>query len=126
MVTHFSLLEPPFQCFVVKPRTSTLTEHLSKVLAKISAQTAATEIGFPLIEPELSIRIVTKVSLNSVSFSFLKDKELSGSIINLVNFDESNNPSSKSKSHDLFCFAKSLLCNLLANLETKLFNCNSC
>ena len=42
----------------------------------MSAQIAATEIGLPLIEPELSIKIVTNVSLNSISFSLLKDKEL--------------------------------------------------
>ena len=92
----------------------------------MSAQTAATEIGFPLIDPELSIKIVTKVSLKSVSFSFLKEREFKGSIITLVNLEVSSMPSSKSKSHDLFCFAKSFLCNLLANLDTKLFNCKSC
>ena len=48
---------------------------------KMSAQIAATDIGFPLIDPELSIKIVTNVSLNSISFSFLKDIELKGSII---------------------------------------------
>ena len=92
----------------------------------MSAHTAATEIGFPLIEPELSINIVTSVSLKSVSFSFLKDKEFNGSIINLVSFDESNKPSSKSKSQDLFCLAKSFLCSLFANFDTKLFSCKSC
>jgi len=44
--------------------------HLSRVLERISAHIAATEIGFPLIEPELSIKIVTNVSLISISFSF--------------------------------------------------------
>ena len=39
----------------------------------MSAHIAATEIGFPLMEPELSIKIVTSVSLNSISF-FLKKK----------------------------------------------------
>ena len=68
---HFSLLFPPFQFFVVNPKISTLTEHLSSVLDKISAQIAATDIGLPLIEPELSMRRVTTVSLNSVCFSFL-------------------------------------------------------
>ena len=63
-------LEPPFQCFVVKPNTSTFTEHRSKVFERISAHIDATEIGLPLIDPELSIKIVTKVSLNSVSFFF--------------------------------------------------------
>ena len=103
-----------------------MTEHLSKVLANISAHIAATEIGLPLIDPELSIKIVTKVSLKSVSFSFLKDNEFNGSIITRVNLDVSRTPSSKSKFHDLFCFAKSFLCNLFANLDTKLFNCKSC
>ena len=41
------------------------------ILHKIFNPFAATEIGFPLIDPELSIRSVTIVSLNSVSFSFL-------------------------------------------------------
>ena len=58
--------------------------HLSKVLDKISAQIAATEIGFPRIDPELSINIVTRVSLKSVSFSFLKESEFKGSIINIL------------------------------------------
>ena len=65
------------------------------------------------MEPELSIRIVTKVSLNSISFSFLKDKELNGSIIILGNFEVSNKPSSKSKFQDLFCLANNFLAVLL-------------
>ena len=123
---HFSRDNPPFQCFVVKPKISTLTIHLSKVLESISAQIAATDIGFPLIEPELSIRIVTKVSLNSISFSFLKDKELNGSIIILGSFEVSNKPSSKSKLQDLFCLANNFLCNLLASLDIKFLSCNNC
>ena len=119
---HFSLDEPPFQCLVVNPSISTLTIHLSKVLERISAQIAATDIGLPLIEPELSISIVTKVSLNSISFSFLNDSELKGSIIILGSFEVSNNPSSKSKFQDLFCFANNFLCNLFANLEIKFFS----
>ena len=87
---------------------------------------AATEIGLPRIDPELSIKIVTNVSLNSVCFSLLKDKELNGSIITLVNFDVSSIPSSRSNSQDLFCFANNFLCSLFANLETKFFNCKSC
>ena len=89
---HFSLEEPPFQCLVVKPSISTLTEHLSRVLERISAQIAATEMGLPLIDPELSISIVTNVSLNSTSFSFLKDSELKGSIIILGSFEVSSKP----------------------------------
>ena len=56
--------------FVVKPNISTLTEHRSKVLDKISAHIAAIVIGLPLIDPELSINKVTTVSLKSRSFSF--------------------------------------------------------
>merc|ERR1711965_696201 len=89
----------------------------------MSAQIAATDIGLPLIEPELSIKIVTNVSLNSISFSFLKDKELNGSIIILGNFDVSNKPSSRSKFQDLFCLAKSFLCNLFASFEMKFLSC---
>ena len=92
-----------------KPKISTLTEHLSKVLDSMSAQIAAIVIGLPLIDPELSISKVTIVSLNSKSFSFLKDNEFCGSIIILVSFELSNKPSSKSNSHDLFCFASNCL-----------------
>ena len=94
---------------VVNPNNSTLTEHRSSVLDNMSAHIAAMVIGRPLIEPELSINIVTMVSLNSKSFSFLKDKELNGSIIILGNFELSNNPSSKSNCQDRFCFARSSL-----------------
>ena len=104
-----SLLFPPFQFFVVNPNISALTEHLSKVLDKISAHIAAIVIGLPLIEPELSINKVTTVSLKSKSFSFLKDNELYGSIIIRGNFELSNNPSSKSNCHARFCFASSCL-----------------
>src|SRR5210317_1669950 len=113
-----SLLWPPFQFFVVKPKISTLTEHLSKVLDKMSAQIAAIVMGLPLIDPELSINRVTIVSLKSKSFSFLKDKELYGSIIILGSLELSNNPSSKSNSHALFCFANNCLCNLFASFVT--------
>ena len=111
-----SLLLPPFQFLVVNPRISTLTEHLSKVLDKISAQIAAIVIGLPLIDPELSIKRVTTVSLKSKSFSFLNENELYGSIIILGSFELSSRPSSKSKSHALFCFASNCLCNLFASL----------
>ena len=113
---HSSLLFPPFQFLVVKPSISTFTEHLSNVLDNISAHIAAIVIGLPLILPELSIRSVTTVSLKSKSFSFLKDKELNGSKIILGNLELSSNPSSRSKSHALFCLANNCLCNLLANL----------
>ena len=70
---HFSLDLPPFQAFVVNPRISVFIRHLSSVLARISEQSAATVIGLPLIDPELSINKETTVSLNSVLFSFLND-----------------------------------------------------
>ena len=78
------------------------------------------------MEPELSIKIVTRVSLNSISFSFLNVKELKGSIIILGSFEVSNKPSSRSKFQDLFCFASNFLCNLFASFEMKFFNCNNC
>src|SRR3954463_2409826 len=46
---------PPFQARVVKPRISTLTAQRSRVRARISALIAATVIGRPRIDPELSI-----------------------------------------------------------------------
>ena len=64
---------PPFQARVVKPRISTLTPQRSSVRARMSAQVAATVIGRPRIEPELSSSSVTTVSRNLVSFSRLKD-----------------------------------------------------
>ena len=88
---------------------SDLIKHLSSVFAKISEHSAATVIGLPLIEPELSINSVTTVSLNSKSFSFLNDKELYGSKIIRGNLELSNNPSSKSNSQVRFCFASNCL-----------------
>ena len=102
----------------MKPRTSVLTEHLSSVLARISAHIAAIVIGLPLIEPELSISRETIVSRNSISFSILKDNGDVGSIITLVNFDTSKSPSSKSNSQERFCCANNFLCNLFASLVT--------
>ena len=67
---------PPFQARVVKPRISTLTPQRSSVRARMSAQVAATVIGRPRIEPELSSSSVTTVSRNSVSRSALKDERL--------------------------------------------------
>src|SRR5476651_141250 len=64
---------PPFQARVVKPRISTLTPQRSSVRARMSAQVAATVIGRPRMEPELSSSSVTTVSRNSVSFSALND-----------------------------------------------------
>ena len=62
--SHFSRDWPPFQALVVKPRISTLTPQRSSVRARMSAQVAATVIGRPRIEPELSISSVTTVSRN--------------------------------------------------------------
>ena len=45
---------PPFHARVVKPRISTLTPQRSSVRARMSAQVAATVIGRPRMEPELS------------------------------------------------------------------------
>ena len=101
--THNLRLSPPFQCFVVKPKISVFILHLSNVAPMISAEIAAVVIDLPLIEPELSTRIVTTVSLNFVSFSCLKLKGVRGSVIILVNLDVSNIPSSLSYSQDLFC-----------------------
>ena len=63
---------PPFQARVVKPRISTLTPQRSSVRARMSAQVAATVIGRPRIEPELSSSSVTTVSRKLVSFSLLE------------------------------------------------------
>jgi hypothetical protein len=62
--SHFSRACPPFQARVVKPRISTLTPQRSSVRARMSAQIAATVIGRPRIEPELSSSSVTTVSRN--------------------------------------------------------------
>ncbi len=67
--THCSRLCPPFQARVVKPSTSTFTAQRSSVRARISPHIAATVIGRPRIEPELSISSVTTVSRKSVSRS---------------------------------------------------------
>ena len=69
--TQLFLLSPPFHCLVVKPKTSVFTLHLSKVVLIMSAHMAATVIDLPRIEPELSTKIDTAVSLKSVSFSTL-------------------------------------------------------
>ena len=53
-----------------------MTPQRSSVRARMSAQVAATVIGRPRIEPELSRSSVTTVSRKSVSFSCLKDERL--------------------------------------------------
>ena len=62
---------PPFHARVVKPRISTLTPQRSSVSARMSALIAATVIGRPRIEPELSMSSVTTVSRKAVSCSRL-------------------------------------------------------
>ena len=47
----------------------------------ISAHIAAVVIDLPLIDPELSTKIETRVSLNSESFSILKLNGVRGSTI---------------------------------------------
>ena len=71
--SHASRDCPPFQARVVKPRISTLTPQRSSVRARISAQVAATVIGRPRIEPELSKSSVTTVSRKVASFSCMND-----------------------------------------------------
>ena len=61
-------------------------------LIKYQRRLLQLKLAFPLIEPELSIRIVTNVSLNSISFSFLNDNEFKGSIIILGSFEVSKVP----------------------------------
>src|ERR1700732_3188696 len=74
--SHASRDWPPFQARVVKPRISTFTPQRSSVRAKISAHVAATVMGRPRIEPELSSRSVTTVSRKLVSFSRLTEQSL--------------------------------------------------
>ena len=75
----------------------------------MSADIAAVVMDLPLIDPELSTKIVTTVSLNLVSFSCLKLREVRGSVIILCNLEVSKIPSSLSYSQDLFCWANNSL-----------------
>ena len=52
-------------------KISVFTLQRSNVVLIMSAQIAATVIDLPLIDPELSTKIETLVSLNSISFSTL-------------------------------------------------------
>jgi len=61
--SHDSRDEPPFQARVVKPRISTFTPQRSSVRARMSALIAATVIGRPRIEPELSMTRLTSALL---------------------------------------------------------------
>ena len=56
---------------MVKPRISTFTLQRSSVRARMSLHIAATVIGRPRMEPELSISSVTTVSRKSASRSRL-------------------------------------------------------
>ena len=123
---HFSRVCPPFQAFVVNPRTSTLTAHLSSVLDRMSADNAATVMGLPLIEPELSISKVTTVSLKFTSVSILYDRGYNGWVTTLDSLPASRIPSSRSNFHDLFCLAKSFLWRRFASFETTPWRASSC
>src|SRR5438270_473853 len=101
--SHASRDCPPFQARVVKPRISTLTPQRSSVRAKISAQVAATVIGRPRIEPELSISSVTTVSRNAVSFSRLNESGCRESTMMRGSLAGSRMPSSRSNSQDRLC-----------------------
>ena len=101
--TQSFLESPPFQCFVVKPSISVLILHLSKVDPIISADIAAVVIDLPLIDPELSTNIVNTVSLKDVSFSVLKLRGVSGSVMILCSLEESKIPSSLSNSQERLC-----------------------
>src|SRR5437870_8281027 len=72
--SHASRDCPPFHARVVKPRISTLTPHRSSVRARISAHVAATVIGRPRIEPELSSKRVTTVSRSEEHTSELQSR----------------------------------------------------
>ena len=79
---------------------------------------AATMIGRPRMEPELSSSSVTIVSRNSESSSCLKESGAVGSVITRVRRAVSSTPSSRSKLQDRFCCAIRLRCSLLASFET--------
>src|ERR1044071_44777 len=103
--SHDSRDCPPFQARVVKPRISTFTPQRSSVRARMSAQVAATVIGRPRIEPELSSSSVTTVSRKLVSFSRLNDSACSGSMMMRGSRAGSSSPSSRSNSQARLCSA---------------------
>ena len=111
---------------VVKPRISTETPQRSSVRARMSAQVAATVIGRPRIEPELSISSVTTVSRNVVSFSCLKDSGCVGLATIRASRAPSSMPSSRSNSQERFCCAISLRCSRLASRPMTPERCESC
>ena len=77
-----------------------MTPQRSRVRARMSAHIAATAIGRPRIEPELSISSDTTVSRNSVSFSSLYDSGCSGLTTTRVRRAVSSRPSSRSNSQE--------------------------
>ena len=105
---------PPFQARVVKPRISTLTPQRSSVRARMSALIAATAIGRPRIDPELSISSETTVSRNSVSSSILNESEVAGLTTTRDRRAVSRMPSSRSNDQERCCCAISLRCSRLA------------
>ena len=115
LVNHNFFDSPPFQFLVVNPNTSVFIEHLSKVLPIISAQIAAKLIDLPRIDPELSIKRLTTVFLNSLSVSSLKLKGAPGSVTTLLNLAVSRTPSSRLKFQLVFCLDNKSLCSLFAN-----------
>ena len=80
----------------------------------MSALIAATAIGRPRIEPELSIRSATQVSRNWVSFSILKESGRAGLMTTRDSRALSRMPSSRSKSQERCCWAISFLSRRLA------------
>ena len=84
----------------------------------MSAHIAATMMGRPRIEPELSSSSVTTVSRKSVSFSRLKERGYIGSMMMRGRREVSSMPSSRSNSQCRFCCAISRRCSLLARRET--------
>ncbi|MNY53561.1 hypothetical protein D3C86_1893260 [compost metagenome] len=103
-----------------------MTPHRSSVRARMSAQTAATMIGRPRIEPELSISRVTTVSRNGLSLSILKDRGLVGSVMTRVRRAVSSTPSSRSNDQLRLCCAIRRRCSLLASRDTTLDRVASC
>ena len=102
----------------MKPKISTFTVQRSSVRARMSAQVAATVIGRPRIEPELSMSNVTEVSRNAISFSCLKDRACCESMITRGNRAVSRMPSSRSNSHERLCCAINRRCRRLARRAT--------
>jgi len=87
---------------------------------------AATMIGRPRIEPELSSSSVTTVSRKVMSFSRLNESGYIGSMMMRVSREVSSMPSSRSYSQVRFCCAMSRRCSLLARRETTPDMAESC